>query len=635
MGEVRAQVEAESPVAILGEHSGDESFYSPPEDDVETPVEKLDDHNSFSTVGADVSLEILTQRKREAAGRRPRYIGPPSTWLGWTREERTCVASLQQQRSQDLSVHLYNAYMTDKISANGSQSTSAERSEDHHMSSSQKSGKILDLPPLWTAWPLPPCDVPHAHEMSGLNHQTRHPSRSSTKALKDLVIATISRRARKTWVARDWDSESVTKVEDTSSTRTRHEEQDFGPETGMNPVAVAGHIPEDQENEDLPSRPMFSSQPVPPSDSGSDNSANEARLHKGTRDDGRTHAVESQPCPLSDDDRLHQLLDAPASHILAKLDDLLKALHIARQSYAIGSALEVSGSDELAAPSVSRSRSRIRSRRRRASTTEDLQSSDTTPSKRRNRNKRKRLGLRDWSDVLGMAALTGWDTEVVQRASEKCATIFQENMLFRTFHEGEANSSSYFTDRLATGEEPPDDNEADLSLSEGNIIDFPDSDTDRVATKFESRCCPHPKCPRYNNPYPTKKGLRRHLREKHQVADAQGIKQEDEESFATETEYKEGILCPIRGCTNRHHAYSRRSKLYHHIRTRHAEVDLDEIKLVELQRSGKPRGGDRSSSRPPQAFYCPVPDCSQREFPFKKQRYLNEHRARRHRSLSQ
>jgi len=42
-----------------------------------------------------------------------------------------------------------------------------------------------------------------------------------------------------------------------------------------------------------------------------------------------------------------------------------------------------------------------------------------------------RIGLRDWSDVLGIAALQGWDGVVIDAAAKRCAALFGEGMDFR------------------------------------------------------------------------------------------------------------------------------------------------------------------------------------------------------------
>ncbi|KAI9774210.1 MAG: hypothetical protein M1839_001756 [Geoglossum umbratile] len=47
------------------------------------------------------------------------------------------------------------------------------------------------------------------------------------------------------------------------------------------------------------------------------------------------------------------------------------------------------------------------------------------------------LGLRDWSDVLGIASMVGWDPETISRAAARCSTLFGEGISFRTLAEGE------------------------------------------------------------------------------------------------------------------------------------------------------------------------------------------------------
>ncbi|RAL68325.1 hypothetical protein DID88_007055 [Monilinia fructigena] len=46
------------------------------------------------------------------------------------------------------------------------------------------------------------------------------------------------------------------------------------------------------------------------------------------------------------------------------------------------------------------------------------------------------LGLRDWSEVLGSAALVGFSPEVIARAAQRCANLFGEHMTMRTMVEG-------------------------------------------------------------------------------------------------------------------------------------------------------------------------------------------------------
>src|SRR5437868_6984891 len=61
-------------------------------DDIETPVDPLVAEDSYYT-------------------RPNRYYGPASTWRSWTKEDRDVAESLELDRAQDLSVHLYNAHV--------------------------------------------------------------------------------------------------------------------------------------------------------------------------------------------------------------------------------------------------------------------------------------------------------------------------------------------------------------------------------------------------------------------------------------------------------------------------------------------------------------------------------------------
>lgn len=54
----------------------------------------------------------------------------------------------------------------------------------------------------------------------------------------------------------------------------------------------------------------------------------------------------------------------------------------------------------------------------------------------------RRPPLRDWSAVLGFAALAGWPASIVQRARARCEELFEQRMDFvRSMAEGEEASS--------------------------------------------------------------------------------------------------------------------------------------------------------------------------------------------------
>ncbi len=45
------------------------------------------------------------------------------------------------------------------------------------------------------------------------------------------------------------------------------------------------------------------------------------------------------------------------------------------------------------------------------------------------------VGKMDWSELLGIASMTGWDERAVARAAQRCASLFDEGMAFRAFDE--------------------------------------------------------------------------------------------------------------------------------------------------------------------------------------------------------
>ncbi|KAF2834309.1 hypothetical protein M501DRAFT_1020894 [Patellaria atrata CBS 101060] len=67
--------------------------------------------------------------------------------------------------------------------------------------------------------------------------------------------------------------------------------------------------------------------------------------------------------------------------------------------------------------------------------TDDYESTSKEVIKDRDPANTIRLNPRDWSEVVGMAAMRGWNAKVVQRAAKRCCLLFGERMSFRTFHE--------------------------------------------------------------------------------------------------------------------------------------------------------------------------------------------------------
>ncbi|KAI0384261.1 RNA polymerase I-specific transcription initiation factor-domain-containing protein [Hypomontagnella monticulosa] len=68
-------------------------------------------------------------------------------------------------------------------------------------------------------------------------------------------------------------------------------------------------------------------------------------------------------------------------------------------------------------------------------------SSTSATGRPRSLRQNPRLGLRDWRDVLGAAALAGFPAAAVDRAARRCADLFGQSMTLHTLTEGPVTSS--------------------------------------------------------------------------------------------------------------------------------------------------------------------------------------------------
>lgn len=210
------------------------------------------------------------------------------------------------------------------------------------------------------------------------------------------------------------------------------------------------------------------------------------------KDDQDVELLNSRPVFSADDDRSHQLLAPTVNHVMSQLDSLLLALHHHREGQYIRLREAGDTSDDstrsVSTNSTSRTRSQT-SRRGRATTPaatsrrtrsvsqttpkhvdiavaspssspnrdafaniSDSGSDYSTPRKRSRKPSSKRtsatpspsskythgkhsVGLRDWSEVLGLASMNAFPPSVIARARKRCETLFNEKMTFRNFPE--------------------------------------------------------------------------------------------------------------------------------------------------------------------------------------------------------
>ena len=411
-----------------------------------------------------------------------KYNGPASTWRNWTAAERELATSLDQLTAKDLSVHLYNAFQLKKRG----EAFKRQRGCAGVAAFGERDDSSTWVPPrLWTAWPLPPGEVPRedrrkcwgeSESMFGGEARRR---RLPSETLKELLVAQVLRCARSRFEERE--SEEP-------------EEEDPGaeiPKAGMINVKRNSSATESirapseglSDQESLKTRKtkkrgdLLARKPArAPIEGVSDQESAEARTPKKRgdplpREPARApsevpsdqESPELKPVVLADDDLATDILRPTVQDVLTKLDRLLMGLHCARSSY-VKTSNSTSGCQKHENPSQSKSKKRRRSpfiHETDAAVTSDVSmesksehkpASKTKPSsksrakrpeyfsqKPRNestRNSKANLGLRDWSDVLGMASMTGWDGEVVERAAARCSSLFGEGIMFRTLEAG-------------------------------------------------------------------------------------------------------------------------------------------------------------------------------------------------------
>ena len=386
-----------------------------------------------------------------------KYHGPPSTWRNWTAAERELAASLQQLIANDLSVHLYNAFhlkaRARKLPGQGTET---------HTRNVEHAGNWVP-PKVWTAWPLPPEIVPRGLNVSsweegGVRRQRYHGTRDTTgRVLKELLVGRVLKKAKERFWARETeDEEPNTQSFRLTTSRpgsSKGDSDDLDPSSPdnehtwvLNSSLVHAEVRDDDEY------------------SQSAQTSSQAERAKSPSDHHSDHLLGNLvPVVMVDDDRASDILEPTMHHVLANLDKLLMGLHHARNAYGTpnDSARESQKDADDVRQSSQGERKRSKSRQRRGRPRIDNESSaeseidDTvdlnapsipgTPSyqlpslsrkARRSRDPKIRFGLRDWSDVLAIASMTGWEPAVLERAATRCAALFEESILFRTLREG-------------------------------------------------------------------------------------------------------------------------------------------------------------------------------------------------------
>ncbi|KAL8661530.1 MAG: hypothetical protein Q9168_008378 [Polycauliona sp. 1 TL-2023] len=378
----------------------------------------------------------LTPSVRKASSARPnKYQGPPSTWRDWTAAERQIAASLDQLRAKDLSAHLYNFYcLKRRIDSTREWQNETDPDTDDHVSTSRRRKAWLPVR-TWTAWPMDPKDVPRLSDEftweDNADERTKveKPVPFSSELLSDVLVARVCKKAKERFYEREW---------------------------------------EDSDAE----------LPEPPSDRDSRAQLRIPELAGDTK--------QYEPVVMADDERAKSILQPSINHVLHKLDILLMGLHHARSSYATANkttAQSQPNTDDESSAGKKRKRKASRpnlgrkSSQRRSSHSSDEASEPAAESTTSFSKLKSGLGLRDWSDVLGVASVSGFPPDVLARAAERCSNLFDEGIVFRTLYEGK---KSYSEVKYAPDVVPVETLQNFLKSEEEQRSDGDDSEEEKV-----------------------------------------------------------------------------------------------------------------------------------------------------------
>lgn len=444
-----------------------------------------------NAANGDFSSDQDSQDEREN-----RFPGPANTWRKYTADERGLIASLDQERANDLSIHLYNAHalksrLYDPDVASDAKSWHSKRNwiraADH--------GDTPWYPDQnWTAWPLRADDVPRKSEGFGkdslVDHthdgtlKMRRPWRPGTD-LEEEIHALMLRRAKNRFRLRTW-------------------------ETDLSPV-LNDAIPKR-----LPSLSQMPSSPPTAMDSRQSSVASDVRsqTHNEWIDDNSTQ-LSAKPAFIVDDEESNRLLKQNARHITSKLDDLLTGLHKSRRHQPMRSI----------ASEGSKTQSKSNKRKRRSTTVEcPILSAEADPKDPDLQAKRKKtedrdssnhpsgphaFNPRDWTEVLGFASLTGWDSTVIDRAAKRCAALFGERMITRTMPERAAGKAADSVKEYRP-EMIPDIDSSDEEEEE--------DEQDEQVSSANGFNCPEQLCPQHHRFYEKRWQIRQHLKHTHKYS---------------------------------------------------------------------------------------------------------------------
>ncbi|KAI1951008.1 hypothetical protein LOZ57_001557 [Ophidiomyces ophidiicola] len=383
----------------------------------------LDDPDdlSYEESGSDAIVQTLREAESEDASdassfyegspERPnRFKGSRRAWFALTTRERQEATALETIQSQDLSIHLFNAFSLKQRAGHIKEIRASGNWDNFARDNGFREDLLSTFAPAktWTAWPERAIYVPRPDEMLAKADDEYWTIRQAPDArpsadLEEHIMAMMLKSAKERFQSRKFSPSRS--LEGTPDTLSELE-------------SLVSHKREDDGIDDI---------------------------------EGGCYL---RPVVQADDDQARRLLRPEARHVISKLDELLLSLYKSRETYLTAADLaSCEGNGDEMTRHGRRCKRGSQSKTTSGTTTpqgtsspysntidELAENAADVPQARKRRKRaaprRARLGLRDWSDILGVASMIGWPKAAVMRTARRCADLFKEDMLFRTFNEG-------------------------------------------------------------------------------------------------------------------------------------------------------------------------------------------------------
>ena len=520
-----------------------------------------------------------------------RWVGAPSTWASLTFQERGLAASLDTLQDADLSIHLYNAYNLKKRAHDVRNGRVKVEEEFAHL---PEEDRIWEPPRYWTAWPLRPEDVPREGEKVGPEdkdeaytfRRAEYEMEMPSGVLEEVLVGTTLRIAKENFMARE---EAGAHEEITMF--VAHEDEEVSVENGEAGAGAeeggsAGELPESGQRQEELLEPFIKEASEPPQlekllkpvVSADDDRSRELlrpsirhtlskldemlmALHHARRtclqyslleesiDEDtpvETSAAEESTStvkrPKGRPRKFANLTDRSKSQA-APIDeaDLFRAkkTHLGRPQK-VYERLEGESQHEylIRIARIQKKPLPAFAPPRETPETPEPRRTGKSPARiateeEKEQARKRRIRPRDWSEVLGAAALVGFPPDVIARATQRCANLFGESMIMRSIVE---RPFSVKDSDVLTHYRPqaiPDFGDEETTESSESYVDDSSSQSDAWGKKRKAKSkrpfqlgqaplkqtcfCPIQDCPRKTRGFNGIGKLKRHLRRGHQI----------------------------------------------------------------------------------------------------------------------